>query len=126
MLNPVRVTHSPQSPATWITDPLFQVRTRIMARHISVASNSATPPDCLDTNGAAAFLGMSERSLRQYRVDRKGPRHLTLDGWRVIYHRADLVIYLRQQVERAEREAETYRARFAQLTAESSPSPSRP
>lgn len=43
----------------------------------------------LDTKSAGVYLGLNERTLKNWRWLKKGPAYRKLGG-RVVYHRADL------------------------------------
>lgn len=46
---------------------------------------------------AADLLGVSERALRRWRAEGKGPRYVTLGGNKVVYRVADLEAWLESE-----------------------------
>ena len=56
--------------------------------------------DLLTTTEAAAYVGLSHRTLERYRVTGQGPPYLKV-GRRVLYRRADLDAWLENKVRRS-------------------------
>ena len=74
------------------------------------AARRGTP--FLNTEQAAAYLGLSERKLRRLREGCKGPRY-RLHGRLIRYHIDDLLIWSRSSSPRSERNSASGDARGA-------------
>ncbi len=62
-------------------------------RELGNGASMEAHPDLMKTEEAAAFLGLSERTLERYRINGKGPRFLKIGRW-VRYLKSDLVDWL--------------------------------
>ncbi|MBY0335458.1 MAG: helix-turn-helix domain-containing protein [Acetobacteraceae bacterium] len=58
------------------------------------AASDGAPREVMSSREAAAFLGISERSLQRFRIEGGGPVFVRLGQTRVSYLRADLVAWL--------------------------------